>query len=458
MKTLMRFDTFRRLDKDFHEGTYHGAGITLITWLLMIFLMWSEIRSMFLGDYTTEVRLDDNMEAEVSINFDITMLDLPCRFAQLNLWDIFENYRINVTKGITQRRNLIWVDGKLEPGQKVLHNDKKIKYDNNVELDYYGHHAVDLVVEARQTMEEVWKAHVEKYVVLIVNFYASWCYWSRLVQPIYEEAAVTVDAMIWVHKKTTVKLVAIDCAKQSKFCDESGVTAYPTIVYFLRGEKHAVYENDRSVEEIVKWTSNLVRKIDRSLPNTFHKEACQLVGRVTVPRVPGNMLVQAGSEDYSISPSMTNVSHHIAHLSFGPEVDPWSMGLPKEATSLYNPLDGKTFIVEKLHHAPHHFINIVPNVYSKRGLFFGRSSTSIQAYQMAVADRMKVSAIDEVPEAQFTYRFSNVVLDHANRGQGLYHVVTNFCAILGGTYAVMEFTNALMNQVLSKRAPRELIK
>jgi len=264
MKALMRFDTFRRLDEDFHEGTYHGAGITLITWLLMIFLMWSEIRSMFLGDYTTEVRLDDNMEAEVSINFDITMLDLPCRFAQLNLWDIFENYRINVTKGITQRRNLIWVEGKLEPGQKVLHNDKKIKYDNNVELDYYGHHAVDLVVEARQTMEEVWKAHVEKYVVLIVNFYASWCYWSRLVQPIYEEAAVTVDAMIWVHKKTTVKLVAIDCAKQSKFCDESGVTAYPTIVYFLRGEKHAVYENDRSVEEIVKWTSNLVRKIDRS--------------------------------------------------------------------------------------------------------------------------------------------------------------------------------------------------
>jgi len=177
-----------------------------------------------------------------------------------------------------------------------------------------------------------------------------------------------------------------------------------------------------------------------------------------VPRVPGNMLVQAGSEDYSISPSMTNVSHHIAHLSFGPEVDPWSMGLPKEATSLYNPLDGKTFIVEKLHHAPHHFINIVPNVYSKRGLFFGRSSTSIQAYQMAVADRMKVSSIDEVPEAQFTYRFSNVVLDHANRGQGLYHVVTNFCAILGGTYAVMGFTNAFLNQVLSKRAPRELIK
>jgi len=177
-----------------------------------------------------------------------------------------------------------------------------------------------------------------------------------------------------------------------------------------------------------------------------------------VPRVPGNMLIQAGSEDYSISPAMANVSHHIAHLSFGPDINPKKMGLPARATLLYNPLDGKDFIVEKFHTAQHHYINIVPNVYSKRGLLFGRGSTSVQAYQMAVANRMKAHAINDVPEAQFTYRFSNVVLDHANRGQGLYHVVTNFCAILGGTYAVMEFTNALMNQLVGRTQPRELLK
>jgi len=72
------------------------------------------------------------------------------------------------------------------------------------------------------------------------------------LKPIYEEAAVSVDAMIWVHKKTSVKLVSIDCSKHSSFCEEKGVQAYPTITYFLRGAKHAVYENDRTVEEIVK--------------------------------------------------------------------------------------------------------------------------------------------------------------------------------------------------------------
>jgi len=102
----MRFDTFRRLDSDFHEGTCHGAAITIITWLLMIYLMWNELTTMFVGEYSTEVKIDDTMTGEVSIYFDITMLDLPCRFAQLNMWDIFEDYRINVSTGITQRRNL----------------------------------------------------------------------------------------------------------------------------------------------------------------------------------------------------------------------------------------------------------------------------------------------------------------------------------------------------------------
>jgi len=346
----------------------------------------------------------------------------------------------------------------LLPGRKVLHEDKKVKYDDKIEKELEGHHAIDLFTEARQPMEEVWLKQVNKYNVLIVNFYASWCYWSRRLKPIFEEAAVTIDEMTWVHKKTSVKLVGIDCGEYKTFCEEKGIKAFPTVIHFLKGEKNSVYEDDRTVAAIVQWVADLARKFDTTLPNVFHREACQLVGQVTVPRVPGNMIIQAGSEDYSVSPSMANVSHRIAHLSFGPDIDPRKMGLPAKATSLYNPLDGKIFVVEEFHQAQHHYINIVPNVYSKRGFLFGRSSRSVQAYQMAVANRMRAHATDEVPEAQFTYRFSNVVLDHANRGQGLYHVVTNFCAILGGTYAVMELTNVLMNQFLQRKTPRELLK
>jgi len=318
---------------------------------------------------------------------------------------------------------------------------------------------VDLRPASGGSIGDVWKSHVKDYGILVVNYYANWCIWSQRLKPVFEEAAIKIDDMDWVHEKTKIKLVAVDCADYTSFCREQHIRAYPTIYYYLEGERKSTYEDHRTVDDLVKWTVQYVRKFDQNLPNTFHDEACQLVGQVTVPRVPGNILIQAGSEEFSLSPSMTNVSHHVAHLSFGPDIDPTKLDLPKEVASLYSPLDGKTFIVEKLHTAPHHYINVVPNVYRKRGLVFGKGSLSAQAYQMAIANKVKRYDVTGIPEAQFTYKFSNIMLEHANRGQGLYHVLTNFAAIIGGTYAVMHMTNLVMNRVLlSKEHLRRLIK
>merc|ERR1719510_345984 len=152
---------------------------------------------------------------------------------------------------------------------------------------------------------------------------------------------------------------------------------------------------------------------------------------------------------------MTNVSHYIHHLSFGPDIDPTNLGLPAEAAKSYAPLDGQYFIVDQLHHAPHHYLNVVSNQYTQRGFFSARSFMSTRAYQMSTQNRVKTYHMTGVPEAQFTYTFAPVTLDHANRAQGCYHVITNFCAIIGGTYAVMELMNMVLNQVLitGTRAP-----
>ena len=117
-----------------------------------------------------------------------------------------------------------------------------------------------------------------------------------------------------------------------------------------------------------------------------------------------------------------------------------------------------TYVVDALHQAPQHYIHVVPNTYTKRGLLFGRSSRTVFAYQISTANKIRTYDVTDIPEAQFTYKFASVVLDHANRGQGLYHVVTNLCAIIGGTYAVMELTNLLTNQLLRRGPGMMLIK
>jgi len=413
---------------------------------------------MFAGEYTTEVRLDENMQQQVNINFDIIMLDLPCQFAQVNLWDVFEQYKINVTGGISQRRNLHWENGMLVPGHTPLHEDKTLKWDD-IELDGEGHHAIDLkAIKGTNTIEEVFKEHADKYVILVVNFYANWCIWSKRLSPVFEKTAEKIDSMRWLHKTTKVKLVKVDCAIYPQLCRDSNVRAFPSIMLFMEGKLNQKYDGDRTVDAMTQWTVKQARTFDQTLPNPYKQEACQLVGSLTVPRVPGNMIIEAGSKDFSLSPSMTNVSHHIGHFSFGEEVDPYALGLPQEAVASWAPLDGRTFNIRKLHQAPQHYIDVVPNTYTKRGLLFGRSSTSVSAFQMSTSNRIRDYKEMDVPEAQFTYKFASVILDHANRGQGLYHVITNLCAIIGGTYAVMELTNLLTNQLLRGGGAPMLIK
>jgi len=461
MEALRKFDTFRRLDADFQQGTYYGACMTIITWMLMIYLMLNEVWTMFDGDYTTEVRLDESSQEQVDINFDITMLDLPCKFAQLNLWDIFENYRLNVTGGIKQRNNLHWENGKLVPGSIPVHEDKKIKWDEiEVELDKEGHHAVDLkAVEGGKSIEEVWKEHADKYTVMLANFYANWCVWSKRLSPVFEKTAEKIDSMHWLHEETKVKLVKVDCAVYPIMCKVHRVRAFPSILLFVDGKLTQKYEEDRTVDAITSWVVKQARTFDQKLPNVFHDEACQLIGTVTVPRVPGNFIIQATkAEDFSVSPTMTNVSHRIGHFSFGPWISPKNLGLPWRSIYRWAPLNGEEFIVDALHKAPQHYINVVPNTYTKRGLFFGRSGKTISTFQISTANKMRTYHVTGIPEAQFTYKFASVVLDHANRGQGLYHVVTNLCAIIGGTYAVMELSNLLITQILRRGPGRMLVK
>jgi len=447
---LARFDLFRRLDNDFQSGTYHGALISIVTWLIMGYLLFKELGNMYYGEYEVQVGITDDSDVPVTINFNVTMLDLPCKFAVINIWDIFEDYKINVTEGVTERTNMHFEDGDLVVGD--VHEDKEIITEDlgEVELDKLGHHAVQLEKTDDKDIDTVLQEHFDMYDNLFINFMANWCIWSKRLSPVWENAAKKVDETRWLHKDARNKLVALDCSIYADVCRKHRIMGFPTMFHFKKGQKGERYEDDRTVDKIVDWVTSQVRSGDNTVPNTWKNAACRLAGRVKVPRVPGNLIFQAQSAEHSLSPSMTNVSHHIDHLSFGRDIDVSMLGLPPSASKSYSPLDGRKYLVKELHHAPHHYLKVVKNRYSYRG-FFGSFGSTLDAFQMTTQNRIKTYHIMGVPEAQFTYTFAPVTLDHANRAQGAYHSITNFCAILGGTYAVMELTNMLLNQIVTSR-------
>ena len=63
---------------------------------------------------------------------------------------------------------------------------------------------------------------------------------------------------------------------------------------------------------------------------------------------------------------MTNLSHTVNHLSFGPPYEPDVIKrLERFSSEFYvaNALDGRTFILNEFHKAYHHYIKVVGTMY-----------------------------------------------------------------------------------------------
>ena len=68
--------------------------------------------------------------------------------------------------------------------------------------------------------------------LVLVNYFAPWCPWSRLLQPVWEEAYVNV---IRSAREGEVLMAKADCTgRGQKLCQEQHVHAFPTIRIYRR--------------------------------------------------------------------------------------------------------------------------------------------------------------------------------------------------------------------------------
>lgn len=92
----------------------------------------------------------------------------------------------------------------------------------------------------------------------------------------------------------------------------------------------------------------------------------QLFGHLLVNRVPGNFHIEARSAVHNLNAAMTNLSHVVNHLSFGPLYDSQVLSrLERFSSEFYvsNALDGRDFVLEEPHKAHHHYLKVVGTLY-----------------------------------------------------------------------------------------------
>ncbi|XP_044159785.1 protein disulfide-isomerase-like isoform X2 [Bufo gargarizans] len=91
---------------------------------------------------------------------------------------------------------------------------------------------------------------LKTYKYLLVEFYAPWCGHCQELAPKYSKAAEELK-----EKTSEARLAKVDATEEKDLADEFGVSGYPSIKFFLNGNRtgHIDYGGRRDTEGIVRW-------------------------------------------------------------------------------------------------------------------------------------------------------------------------------------------------------------
>ncbi len=94
--------------------------------------------------------------------------------------------------------------------------------------------------------------------LVIVNFYADWCYFSQQLKPVFDETAIQVKQLFPTYGQVT--LGKVDCDRETAIAQTYNVNKYPMLKIFIGGKMaKGEYRGQRSVEALVTFVQNQLR-------------------------------------------------------------------------------------------------------------------------------------------------------------------------------------------------------
>ena len=469
---LKKWDLYKKIPVDLTESTSHGSILSALTIVFMGILLVVELSSFFYTNVASHVILDVNKESKIRINFNVTMLDIPCEYATVDVIDFIGVNQQNVTTHI-DRWSFDGNGGKIFKGRNL--EQPEVKTDHHTlpsleELHANGEHAEPVDTK---TFHQYMKDH--KYV--FANFYAPWCVWCQRLHPTWEAFAEKLE-----EEKFEIKVVKIDCVENKDLCFQQQIRAFPTLRLYRDAEVVPPdYREDRTVEALkahVEKTLDLhahlddpekskkmsaVEKGEKNKELQEHKAkgemkeikgGCQLAGFLLVNRVPGNFHIEARSKSHNINPTLTNVSHIVHDLTFGPPMTrdyrKQLKRLPREFRQLTSPLSNSAHTVDAKHQAPHHYMKVVSNHYEASNGILGGKSMVLQ-YQLVAQTQTMTYSEDDVPEAKFNYDISPMAVVISSKSKKWYEFITSLFAIIGGTFTVLSIIDSILYKIFKPK-------
>eukprot|EP00240_Pyramimonas_obovata_P001133 CAMPEP_0118942772 /NCGR_PEP_ID=MMETSP1169-20130426/36801_1 /TAXON_ID=36882 /ORGANISM="Pyramimonas obovata, Strain CCMP722" /LENGTH=486 /DNA_ID=CAMNT_0006887843 /DNA_START=217 /DNA_END=1677 /DNA_ORIENTATION=+ len=462
MSKIKAMDFYRKIPRDLTEATHFGALVSICAALLMILLFGMELNDYLSVRTESSIIVDRSVDGDLlRINFNLSFPALSCEFASVDVSDAMGNHRVNLTK--TVRKYPLDKNGRIvgdvvrdlpEPKyEELLHDIQETHIEKKPEE-----------VKIMDTLDAAtFPEAIKKYPILMVNFYAPWCPWSRRLAPVWESAA-QVMLRKFPPEDGRIKLAKVDCTVEGLLCRGHHIQGFPSIRVFRSGvdmldhghhHDHESYVGDRTVEAIVEFAEKLIPAAAASgvkaLPMADAEAAaqtmkvgapgCSVEGFVLVKKVPGNLHISAHSQKHSFNNGVMNMTHVVHHLSFGKEIsrNKWAMVQRLHPDGLLNAwsnrLKGRVFFSTEANITHEHYTQVVMTSVEPRTFGIvevGYNRVDLYEY----THHSHAIKTDEMPMTKFSFDPSPMQVLVKEKPRHFYHFITTVCAIIGGVFTV----------------------
>jgi len=256
MDWLKSVHFYRKVPRDLTEATLAGGTISIISTIVMAYLFVTNFSAFLTVDTKTSIVLDASQEKKLQINFDVTLHHLPCRFASLDIVDVMGTHLQNVSANIIKTR--------IDSQGKVMGHAKDKKEVKHAEPKYPVTGANALPKVSPELDQATFLEAVKTKKLVLVNFYAPWCPWSRRLTPVWDESALNVMKTAFAGD---VVMGKADCtAGGQELCRNQHVHAFPTVRVYRRHNPHSheSYVGDRTHEALESFVENNIHDEDET--------------------------------------------------------------------------------------------------------------------------------------------------------------------------------------------------
>uniref|UniRef100_K3XBV9 Thioredoxin domain-containing protein n=1 Tax=Globisporangium ultimum (strain ATCC 200006 / CBS 805.95 / DAOM BR144) TaxID=431595 RepID=K3XBV9_GLOUD len=457
MDVLKKWDFYKKIPEDLTVSTLPGVSLSIAGCFIMFILFILEFNSYLTVDYKYDIVMDEGLDQTMRINFNITVPDLPCEFASVDVSDMTGTRKHNMTKNIYKIR----IDHK---GRHVgLANEEQLQPVYADDAEYGELPESDAVVTMLD--ENTFEPFLKEHHYVAVDYYAPWCIWCQRLEPVWTRVAKTLPSL---HYGQRMRVASVNCQEHPNLCMKQFIRAYPTILFYKDGDISPVemYLGDRTVEAFVDKFKQLfagetdaVEERKKKLHEQDKQEAqakgvaiaratgpegCRLFGHLYVKRVPGNFHVHLSNPAYSMDHSLVNATHTVNELWFGEHLTPREISLIPQSAQLQlytHRLEGEEFTAYNKNHTYVHYIKVVTNSYVQK------SEAPINIYKYT-AHSNEYLETDDLPSIMFRYDLSPMSVRITEAVVPFYHFVTSACAIIGGVFTVIGIIDQLIHQTV----------